>query len=86
LGQLGESIGSGSCVTDRQGYRTVEDALTNVMEGWSDVSHFFIVVAVFGLPVVCFAFVGVACEVIEPHMFALLADKEERFRRTRGWF
>jgi hypothetical protein len=52
LGQMGESVGSGGCVTDRQGYGAVEDALTNVMEGCSDTSCVVIVVAVFALLVV----------------------------------
>jgi hypothetical protein len=81
-----KSVGSGSCVTDCQGYRTVEDALTNVMEGWSVAPRFVVVAVVFASLVVCAVFVGVAGREIEPHMFAPLTGKEERFRRTRGWF
>jgi hypothetical protein len=48
--------------------------------------HFVAVVAVFALSVVCTIFVGVAGGEIETHVFGPLTGKEERFRRTRGWF
>jgi hypothetical protein len=66
-------------------YGAVEDALTNVMEGCSDTPCVVVVVAVFALLVDCAIFVGVACGEIEMHVFAPMTDKEERFRRTRGW-
>jgi hypothetical protein len=56
------------------------------MEGWCDAPCAVIVVVVFALLVVCALFVGVAGGEIETHMFAPLPGKEERFRRTRGWF
>jgi hypothetical protein len=73
-------------VTDRQGYGTIEDTLTNVMGGQSDASCVVVVVMVFALSVVHAVFVGVAGGEIETHMFAPLTGQEERFRRTRGWF
>jgi hypothetical protein len=39
----------------------IEDALTNVREGRSDVHRFVVIVAVFALLVVCAIHVGVAC-------------------------
>jgi hypothetical protein len=81
-----KSIGSSSCVTDRQGYGVVEDALANVMEGRSDTPIVVIVVVVFALLVVGAVFVvGVANGEIETHMFAPLTGKEERSGRMWGW-
>jgi hypothetical protein len=45
-----------------------------------------VVAAVFALLVVCAIFVGVAGGEIEMHVLGPLTGKEERFRRTRGWF
>ncbi len=56
----------------------------NIMEGWSDMPCVVVIVAVFALSVVCAVFVGVAGGKIEMHVFALLAGKEERFRRMWG--
>jgi hypothetical protein len=58
----------------------------NVMEGWCVMPQFVSVAVAFALPVVCAVFVVVAGGEIEPQVFTPLAGKEERFRRTRGWF
>jgi hypothetical protein len=56
------------------------------MEGQSDAHHFVVFVVVFTPLVVCAIFVGVASGEIEMQVFDQLTGKEERFRRTRGWF
>jgi hypothetical protein len=56
------------------------------MEGRSDATQYVVIVTVFALLVVCAVFVCVAGGEIEMHVFDPLTGKEERFRRTRGWF